>query len=443
MMNTRRSPLRTARAGQAPLLLLAGPLTLALGGTPILGGACVSSVTAGTDAGDGGGDVGAGSDVNVLLDFDASDGGATDATVDAFGGSDADLNDASDAPGFDANACQLLACPGTCVVGRCLFELTNGGAYDLTVRSSTVYWTNSGTTPGSGSVLSIPSSPSGSAGARTLASGQNYPLGIAASATSVYWANGSASAGQVLAESLTVTDGGFVDAGPRDASAADGGDATIAGGPLTIASGQASPVGVAVDATNVYWTTAGQMSLANGTVMKAPLGGGQAVTLASGRNGSATLVVDATSVYWIDRGLGVFGGLVLKVPITGGATTTLAQGQNSPSSIAVTATDVYWTQLGTGMNDSAVVKTSLASGTITTIAGNQGILAGLAVDAENVYWAVGGGNGSGGIFKAPLSGNVVTPVVSGLDSPFDLALDDTSLYWTDNTDGTITKATPK
>jgi hypothetical protein len=81
--------------------------------------------------------------------------------------------------------------------------------------------------------------PMGGGTATTLASGsgQNFPYGIAADASSVYWTN---TAGTVMKVPLS------------------GGTAT------TLASGQSNPYGIAVDATSVYWTNAGSP----GTVMK-------------------------------------------------------------------------------------------------------------------------------------------------------------------------------
>jgi hypothetical protein len=67
------------------------------------------------------------------------------------------------------------------------------------------------------------------------------------------------------------------------------------GTPRTLASNQ-GPVGIAVDATSVYWTD--WTDSGEGTVMKVPIGGGDPTTLASGQSSPSCLAVDETSVYW-------------------------------------------------------------------------------------------------------------------------------------------------
>lgn len=100
---------------------------------------------------------------------------------------------------------------------------TNGGQA-LAVHNGTVYFTT-----GDSIMRAL-----GGSSQKTLASGQNYPIGIAADGTSVYWidqvsGSGTSAVGSILKVPAT------------------------GGTPTVLASGQDAPIDIAVDSSSVYW----------------------------------------------------------------------------------------------------------------------------------------------------------------------------------------------
>ncbi len=234
-----------------------------------------------------------------------------------------------------------------------------------------------------------------------------------------------------------------------------------------LASGQAAPWGIAVDATSVYWTNSG-----DGTVMKAPIGGGTPSLLSSGGATPMPIALDTTNLYWGDAGRGV----VMKVPLGGGPASAVACCTGPLVSIALDGTNVYWTKGGvadgavmkaplldadggagmalfsapslpggiavaasnvfwTDADDSTVKMMPSGGGAVTTLA--QAATAVIAVDATNVYWV-----GNGYVATVPFGGGTPTEVAgSGVDwsdTPQGIIVDATNVYWT-STNGNIEK----
>ncbi len=105
---------------------------------------------------------------------------------------------------------------------------------------------------------------------------------------------------------------------------------------------------MAVDSTSVYWVNYGSNNgTADGTVMKAPLGGGTATQLAGGQISPRGIAVDSTGVYFASS------TAVLKVGLGGGTVTTIVPGQDWPGGLVVDSTSIYWTN---SVNNGAVMK---------------------------------------------------------------------------------------
>jgi hypothetical protein len=193
------------------------------------------------------------------------------------------------------------------------------------------------------------------------------------------------------------------------------------GSPQTIASGQAGPTTIAVDTTSVYWTDHATTDI--GSVMKVPLGGGTPVVLASNQQMPYGIAVDTTNVYWAAY------ETLMAVPLGGGTPATLVTAQQPIYAFTIDSTELYWSSYGT------LSKVALTGGTPVSLAAVQ-TAAGIAVDATSLYWTDAYGNA---VTKAPLAGGATTSLATGQDGPSAIAVDSTNVYWIDYSGGTVMK----
>ena len=251
-----------------------------------------------------------------------------------------------------------------------------------------------------------------------LASGLDWPVGIALNATTAFWITNGNDA-QVMSVPLS------------------------GGTPTVLAPAQPFPSSIAVDATSIYWA-------GYGTISKMPLEGGTPVRLVPVQTiiSPFAIALDHEFVYWVDQGDSDLGR-VMKVALEGGEPITLATIPGSdPFAIAVDKTSVYWAN-GVNSNDALVLKVGLEGGTPVTLAPGTRSVSGLAVDASGVYWAghdtVGDAFGAtieSFVRKVPLDGGDIITLATGTHMAQGLAIDRAGAYWTNSSTSQVVSAIP-
>lgn len=106
-----------------------------------------------------------------------------------------------------------------------------------------------------------------------------------------------------------------------------------------LASGQARPYSVAMDATHVVWANEG-----NGTLARVPRQGGETEVIVQGQSWPAGTALDGTHVYWADRAAGV----LMRAPKSGGEPQFLTNVSVGSYSTALSGTHLYWTSTEDG-----------------------------------------------------------------------------------------------
>lgn len=194
-------------------------------------------------------------------------------------------------------------------------------------------------------------------------------------------------------------------------------------GPMTVFEGKVYYAAGPHDANVIY-----SVPVEGGTPVKVSGGAvGQVYQIAIAKDAVGSLLV-ANAYFlgeWVMQGMLSKGGTPM--PLTGldDYTTGLAVG---PSGLIV-------------VSELHTIK-AIAVATPDTIVQSTDPIRAMAIDNENVYWVThpDSGTGKGEVVRATLLGNNRTTLASGLGQPGHLALDDTSVYWTDSALGTVSRA---
>jgi hypothetical protein len=314
---------------------------------------------------------------------------------------------------------QSSDCPGggSCITGRCLITLASGlsGPYPIAVDSNSVYWANQGYKAPQDSVgnpnliMKVGRDGGSPVTLATFRESSGYGAnGFAVGADGVYWTNG--------AELLQVP---------------------LAGGPVTTLFAAAGTNGlyqIAVDATNVYFIVLSPAV----SVLSMPLAGGMATTLSSQTGGNVSgLAVDSTNVYWST----VYNnfeapGTISSLPRAGGTPTTLLTlaPWGMPYLLGVGATSAYWTD---GQSLSAL---PLGGGSSDVLLADAGVyIEGFTTYSTTLYWADENDNT---LVTLPGAGGSPAATVVA-DKPYAVAVDSTSIYWTSPSAGTVMRLSPR
>jgi hypothetical protein len=218
---------------------------------------------------------------------------------------------------------------------------------------------------------------------------------------------------------------------------------------VIIANVSISPVSLALDINNVYWTNAAGADggiggsiesvtrssvLGSGSPLVSSVAGPRIIALADG------WLVWSASGSASGSGSGV--GTVGQVNTGGGIPSTPGTGLMSPWGVAVDAKNVYWVSSGgTGAGifvQSAPVGTAAGTLVATTLA-IYDTPGGLAVNGTDLFFAATSTvTGGGAIFQVPITGGTpqtVWTTISG--QPQDVALDSNNVYWVDQSAGVL------
>tara|TARA_R110002096_G_scaffold433887_2_gene653709 strand:- start:15124 stop:16128 length:1005 start_codon:yes stop_codon:yes gene_type:complete len=211
----------------------------------------------------------------------------------------------------------------------------------------------------------------------------------------------------------------------NEASVAADADTQAESETTVLATGQGYPTSIALSASHVYWA-----NQVGGTIMRAPLGGGEAEVLASGQQTPVDVKINETHVFWANS------TSIASVPLAGGAPTILAEVEETPGlraldAIALSDTSLYFSHAATG----SINEVPLQGGDPRVFVDGQEGPGDLAVANGEVYWinrvVSSTSVGRSSIARMSTTGGSPQTVVGELKAPWYLSVVQDDILFTD------------
>jgi hypothetical protein len=206
----------------------------------------------------------------------------------------------------------------------------------------------------------------------------------------------------------------------------------------TLAGSEDYPLGLDSDGVYVYYTAGGNSANVlesgnQGLVFRVPIDGGESEVLTPPMFDPKGLAVNDTHVYWANGGYGVdetgsTGATIMRVAKSGGTPETVSEAVY-PIALALDDDAVYWSDADLDQ----IVMRPLEGTSNTVLAESQRTVKYLALDSTSVYWT----NETGEVVKVAKAGGPPTVLASGQSQPLGIAVDATRVYWAAAGDGWI------
>ena len=203
-----------------------------------------------------------------------------------------------------------------------------------------------------------------------------------------------------------------------------------AGGAMTatLTAASTNPDAIATDALSgvvapaIYWANASDHSPGAGAIWTANLDGTSPHAIATGQDDPAGVAVDASHLYWASAG----DNAIVEAGLDGSSAHTIVTNQDEPFGVAVSAGHLYWSNFSVdeqiweanldGSNPHAIVTGALA----------PELQGGVAVNADHIYW---GDLNQGAVAEANLDGSNPHTIITDENGPDGVAVAG-QLYWT-------------